>query len=237
MPLNHETTSIWNWCTHIQSLNSLLIKTSSFIDNDKLCKTLKAGLDKDLLICCDDQKNGITGLHEWCLAVKHVDESHCHELKHMCKLTESLMNKCCMLSPSGKFNTTASTPSSRSTPCLLHLTDDKHQLLFDHAGCLKCQHFQASHMAKDCLVGFPNVSTYKTLMLADIPKAGSSSKIEPLKCQSTAKTVAAIGKWADDDGDVSFRNIAVVLPSAVLSSDDDSNSADENTVSPAPFCS
>jgi len=111
---------------HIQSLNSLLIKTPSFIYNNKLCETLEAGLDKDLLVSCDNQKvNGITGLRDWCLAVKRVNKSRRWELKHMRELMESLMNKQRAFGPSWKFNMTSSAILSSSSPCLPHLTDDE----------------------------------------------------------------------------------------------------------------
>ncbi|RDB15199.1 hypothetical protein Hypma_004687, partial [Hypsizygus marmoreus] len=238
--LDPNKSSFWDWAANLQSTNSLLFGTSSYLDVDALRSQLEAGIDTKLDRRCVEQK-----LNE----VKCVEDGRQAELKRHREISEDVLrhSKCpafsepsCHGNQSSRSSTTSaanreSNTLRSSTPSdfirLPPLSESERTLLADNHGCFKCRHFHINHSSKSCPNDFPNGATYHTLTARDIPSHNTSSA-----SSSKSKPIAAVAFSSWSEPIASTSSVAAVLPNspAVLGNGSDSEDDLSDEVS-TPF--
>jgi hypothetical protein len=184
--------SFWDYAIRVQAKNSLLVSTSSHLDEEKLRHRIEAGMDELLARRCMHAKaNKVQGLKKWLVEVKRLDDLMRAERKEFESIAragrESNRRSNPLGEPSQRANAPAASGSRTTRPggkTLPKLTESERQLLFDNDGCLKCRKFFAGHHSVNCPNAFPNTASYHTLTQADVDK---------VKLGHTARPIASVG--------------------------------------------
>jgi hypothetical protein len=171
--------SFWDYAIQVQAKNSLLIATTSHLDESKLRHRLEAGME-DLLArrCANAKINKTVSLKAWLGEVKRADDMMRAERKEF----EAIAKAHCdtnrkaypLGEPSNHANVSAVSScgggragGSRGTNRLPKLTEAERQLLFNNEGCLKCRRFFVDHRSTNCPNNFPSGQNYRALTQAD----------------------------------------------------------------------
>ena|ERR1700683_505825 len=141
-------TSFWDYDFTAQSKNSLLNSTQSYLDKQKLCHQLEAGMEEQLSKKVNAEKvNKEADFRKWIVEVKRIDKgmkSECEEFE--CIMIRTRDTGCHVNSlsePSQRANNVfaSATLSSTNASDRTHypqLTKTECKIIFDNKGCLHC---------------------------------------------------------------------------------------------------
>lgn len=205
--------TFWDFAVNIQTKNSLLCNTQSYLDKEQLHHHLEASMTPKLSLCCRLEKSSkVVKFEDWVIEVKHVDDllrSERADFEVLAKSTREVSRRSNALNkPFCHVNTNHQNPGS-SYARLVHtprislpkLLDSKRQLIYDNNSCLKCRHVFVYHCSPACMNNFPNPTMYKTLTQAYVDTMA--------KCYK--KNMAAILPQEDEPA---MQLIAVVMGSS-----------------------
>jgi hypothetical protein len=204
----------WNFTIRLQAKNSLLMNTTSHLDEEGIRHRLEASMDDALVRhCMNASTNCIEEFREWTQEVKKLDDQMRAERKEFEQIAkaqrENTRHANPMGEPSTRANTVNNNNNSRGTKaegnlCLPKLTSKERQLLFDNEGCLKCHRPFAGHRSMNCPNDFPSATNYRPLTQGDIDKAKKPS------C-----TVAAVSNTTLDENNMTTSHpVAAVMGSS-----------------------
>jgi hypothetical protein len=162
--------SFWNYAFSCQSKSSLLNSTASYLNEQKHCHQLEAGMEEHLSKKVNSEKvNKENNFKKWLADMKRIDKgmkSECEEFERIaCSTRETGHRSNALTEPSCHANTGNYSASALSTAtatghaCAPTLTPTERKLLLDNEGCLKCHHVFINHISKDCPNDFTDGST------------------------------------------------------------------------------
>ena len=175
LQMNQGNDIFWNFAIQVQTKNSILIDTPSYLDKDQLRNRIEAGMNSKLAlrVRLDKVGNKDNTLAEWLDNIKCVDELMRAEnanFESIVKATHKSTRRTNTLAePSRHVNTNNNfvpnnaTSSSASRSVLPKLSSVKRQLLYDNEGCLKCRRIFVQHRSAACPNDFPDTTNYKPL--------------------------------------------------------------------------
>jgi hypothetical protein len=256
--------SFWDWFSHMQSLNSLLANTASHFSDSSLHEKLEAGLDPELMRCCNANKvDKILVLRLWALKIKRHDENRHTDLKWAHEVTKEVFNQRddtnkCRRGTNGPANPATYTANAAAATtvaiagtirCLAALTDAKCDKLDNNNSCRKCRRLNVYHISKNCLNGFPDTAMYTGLIndpLHPPPPSAPGSLNAAVNIPATANAGLSSDSTAPKNKSQSRPIVAIGLwadetaatfPSASSALREGSNTEDdENEEVSAPFC-
>ncbi|KAF8869123.1 hypothetical protein CPB84DRAFT_1694756 [Gymnopilus junonius] len=216
----------WDWCQQVCTLNIVLHRTTSYLDDAALHNQLEAALEENLYNYCLSEKiNCITTLKDWIKHILKSIQSLQTTLSRAClnkvllEETANLCNAKCPTLTNNSHNVNTAAFSSSSLQYCFLLDPEKQKLLIFYNECFKCCHFYQNHRGADCPNGFPDGAKYKKITAqcdaAGNPrcKAENSARMSSRSAQpaqstqsskaSKGKAIAAItnGAEANDSSD------------------------------------
>jgi len=230
--------NFWIWVNDYKYQNIALYSTDYFLNDDELCASLHFLLNAELCMKYKNQsikekvdeavdetssRTAETCLCTWTNELHKLADEHAHDNKHLCDHAEEILHAAkhqALSNNSRNANTfsSSSRPSSYGNNNKTHLpklTNDEHEILHAHQGCLKCHCGYQNHMTCDCPNNFPASSGYKTITL------GTMKSHHSLYGKPSSSMVESITTVSVEAGNMSdeHNTVSIIMPSSVLSSE------------------
>lgn len=200
------------WAIEVQSQNTLLRGTPSHLADVNILYHLESHMNPDLAADYHAENIVEDDLCRWIEMVRLLDEKRLrylsrqkeavdaalHAERH--QLAEKKVANGNMCINTKSYSSQGKDSTSKPFTRLPTLSESKRQLLCDNNGCFKCREPFAGHTSSNCLKGFPDGATYKSLTAASVLAKKTKRK----------DVVAAVEIKEGSD------TMAVVMPSAVL---------------------
>lgn len=174
--------TFWNFACQLQKLNSLLVGTGSYLDNDSMRTQLEVKMDPSLRQLYKSEKlSSEKDFQKWLESIRLIDNTRHFSEKRQREIADEavraakkpLLSSSKHNASSQRANSGSASASSLATPRVPALTTDERKLLGANEGCFKCRIPFAGHLSRDCKNGFPDASNYKpvTQAVVDAHKA------------------------------------------------------------------
>ncbi|RDB23787.1 hypothetical protein Hypma_009198, partial [Hypsizygus marmoreus] len=159
------------WVGEVRHANAAITDSTNHIADNKLITHLLIHINNDLwdeytTSNHDDRLTNLTDVDEWFTAVTKIDK---RLQRIQAKVDKVFLHAAINIGSSlgtttskpakttlnkNVANTVASSSSTTTAPgkWVGKLTEQEHELLMNHQGCLKCRKFYSGHQAKDCTV-------------------------------------------------------------------------------------
>jgi hypothetical protein len=215
LQMNQGNENFWNFAVQVQTKNSILLDTPSYLNKDQLRNRIEAGMSSKLALRIRLEKavDKTKALGAWLDDVKNVDELMRAENANFESIAkaarESTRRANTLAEPSRRVNMTNNSASNNASlssaarPVLPKLSSIERQLLYDNEGCLKCRRVFVQHRSAACPNDFPDATNYKPL---------TQSFVDLIK-KRIGKPLAAVMSTAGDNDAVAA---SVAVPVAAV---------------------